>query len=193
MRSLIAATATLIVATAAQPAAAADRDQVQQFFDCAYMPSARIEGTLMDAAMEMPALRLLAEAVIAAGLTDTLSGDERYTLYAPTNEAFARLDGGELDRLLADVDDNGNVVGLRDLLSRHIADGSGFVNDPRRVFANAAAVPSVAGSLIEFHREEAGTAINDAQLASCQPLETDNGTVYLVDRVFIADAATPRG
>lgn len=119
----------------------------------------------------------LASAVTAAGLGDTLAGTGPFTIFAPTNEAFAALEPGLLDSLLADTDL------LSEVLSYHVL--------PEE--ANAAALTpgfrtTVQGGPVAVTRiGEGGTtvALNNLAFVSEADIDADNGVVHAVDAVLL--------
>lgn len=81
--------------------------------------SATANRTIVDLAVVTPGLSTLVTALKAGNLVDTLSGPGPFTVFAPTNEAFAKLPKATLDRLL----DPANVNELRNILTYHAAAG----------------------------------------------------------------------
>lgn len=187
---VIAFLAASAFATLAAPAFADDdrkayRKEVREFFECAFTPPAYYPGTIVQAALDTPALSELAGAVVAAGLDGVLSSEGPFTVYAPINDAFAAIPESVLNGILAVSDDEGNLVGLQAVLTYHVAAGDGFRNDPRRVFRRIAEIDTVQGQSLFFSRDRDGTEINQSNLVSCQPVVTTNGIVYLIDSVLL--------
>ena len=94
-------------------------------------------STIVELAAATPDLSTLVTAVQAAGLVDTLSGPGNFTVFAPTNAAFAALPAGTLDALLADI------PALTDILTYHVS--ADYL--PRRgpAWVSAGRVPTVQG------------------------------------------------
>ena len=77
------------------------------------------EKSIVDIAVEDGRFTTLVAAVEAAGLAGTLSGDGQFTVFAPTDDAFAALPEGTVDSLLEDPDG-----ALKDILLYHVAEGA---------------------------------------------------------------------
>ena len=127
-----------------------------------------------------PALSTLFAAVKAAGLAGTLSGEGDFTVFAPVDEAFAKLPAGTIPTLLKPE----NKDQLAAILLRHVL--------PNRI--NAADIPrgstkvkTVGGEEIEVINNGSGVSIRSSA-GSARVIKTDimtsNGVVHLVDTVF---------
>ena len=189
-RIAFAALAAMALAGISAPAVADDdrydrRQQIRDYFRCAYTPAARFPGTIVEAALATPELEQLANAVVAAGLVDVLNSEGPFTVYAPINSAFENIPAGVLNGILSETDEAGNLVVLQAILTYHVAAGKGWRNDPRRVFSRIAEVDTVQGQSLFFSRDREGTEINQSNLVSCQPVRTTNGIVYLIDSVML--------
>jgi uncharacterized surface protein with fasciclin (FAS1) repeats len=132
---------------------------------------------IVTAAAENPALDVLVAAVESAGLADTLNGAEEITLFAPGNDAFAKLDPAVLDAALADPRGQ-----LTTLLTYHIVPGT-------------VAPEALAGEHTTLHGDKLAVAgsgqdftINDVAKVVCGNVQTDNATVYVIDRVLMPAA-----
>ena len=162
------------------------RAQIKAFFECANTPAAKFPGTIVEAALATPELSALANAVVAAGLVDTLNGPGPFSVYAPINSAFEAIPDEILNGILSVTDEDGNLVGLQAVLTYHVANGKGFKKDPRRVFnTRIAQIRTVQGQQLFFSRDRKGTEINQSNLVSCQPVKATNGIVYLIDSVML--------
>jgi len=162
------------------------RSQIRDYFECAFTPAADFPGTIVEAALATPELTELANAVVAAGLVDVLNGDGDFTVFAPINSAFEAIPAGVLNGIVSETDEDGNPVVLQAVLTYHVAAGSGFRNDPRRVFNNRKSeIDTVQGQSLFLSRDREGTEINQSNLVSCQPVRTTNGIVYLIDSVLL--------
>lgn len=129
------------------------------------------------AASNNPFLTTLASAVQAAGLVETLSGPGPFTIFAPSNEAFAAVPQAELDAILAD-----NEV-LTSILTYHVVAGASLSTAE---LAAAGTVTSVQGGELRFTLDEGGVlVINGGEaVATCSNISTANATVHVVDRVL---------
>lgn len=120
---------------------------------------------IIDIATAAGSFGTLVEVVRAAGLTETLRGDGPFTLFAPTDAAFARLPPGTLESLLANPDK------LAQLLKYHVV--------PGRLDANAVSSMSRLATV----KGEA-LAVSDIRIAGTD-IATANGIIHVVDDVLI--------
>lgn len=130
-------------------------------------------GTIVDFLAGSPQFSTLVTAVQAAGLGETLSGGE-FTVFAPTNEAFAKLPAGTLDAVLADK------AMLTDILTYHAVSGS--------VDAATAKTLSTAtmanGKNVTIRTEGKKLYINDSRVVLYDVMTT-NGIVHVIDSVLL--------
>jgi uncharacterized surface protein with fasciclin (FAS1) repeats len=174
-RSVALAAALLVVA----PAALADGggwqpQQAKEYFRCASTPAVKFNGTIVDAALATPDLKVLADAVVAANLAGTLSGPGPFTVYAPTNAAFAKIPPAVLSAITSDVSL------LTAVLTYHVTPGKA---DPRFVFSTPKEASTVQGQTVFFSRDK-GPQVNQSNV-SCTPVRTTNGVVWLIDSVLL--------
>lgn len=148
------------------------------FFQCLFTDPIRFHGTIVDAALATPELSTLAFAVQAAGLVDVLSGDGNFTVFAPTDDAFAAIPADILSAIVADVDL------LSAVLTYHVLPRAGRRDDPRRVFRRVIEKETVLGQSVFYNRSEDGPQVNQSNV-SCQAVRTDNGTVWFIDSVLL--------
>merc|ERR1712079_430616 len=127
-----------------------------------------------------PALSTLLAAVKAAGLAETLSGEGDFTVFAPTNDAFAKLPKETLDFLLMPE----NKDALAAILLRHVLPNR---IEAAQIPAGSTNVKTVGGEEITVTAGEAGVSItssaNTANVIATD-IQTSNGVVHLVDTVF---------
>jgi uncharacterized surface protein with fasciclin (FAS1) repeats len=126
------------------------------------------------AASNNPLLSTLVTAVGKAGLVDTLNNAEGITVFAPTNDAFAKIDPATLKKVLADKKMltailTAHVVGER-LDAGNVAGEHDSLNPDQPV--------TVAGSGEEF-------TVNGSAKVLCGDVQTANATVYLIDTVLL--------
>ena len=141
---------------------------------CNSTEKVQFDGTIVDAAVATPALGTLVDAVLAAGLEDTLATAENITVYAPTNDAFAALPEGILETVVDDVDI------LTAVLAYHVSPG---LHDPRK-FQSSVRRATLQGQKVFFSRYANEARVNQAAV-SCQGVETDNGLVWIIDSVLL--------
>jgi uncharacterized surface protein with fasciclin (FAS1) repeats len=119
----------------------------------------------------------LVAAVEAADLVETLQSDGPFTVFAPTDEAFAKLPEGTVESLLANPDQ------LREVLLYHVVPGKVMAADV--VSLNSATTAQ--GSEVAINAADGNVRINDA-LVTATDIETSNGVIHVIDTVII-----PRG
>jgi uncharacterized surface protein with fasciclin (FAS1) repeats len=138
----------------------------------------RVPGTIVDIAVATPDLSTLVSAVTAANLVETLQGKGPFTVFAPTNKAFAKLPPDILNYLLSNKDE------LTKVLLYHVASGradlrSAILIKPvktvqgQKVFARV----TVKGS-------SAVLTINNSKVV-LRPIIADNGWIYVIDSVLL--------
>ena len=136
--------------------------------------------TIAGTAAATPALSTLLAAVKAAGLAGTLSGEGDFTVFAPTNDAFAKLPEGTIPTLLKPE----NKDQLAAILLRHVL--------PTRIMAGdiprgTTKVKTVGGEEIEVINNGSGVSIKSSAGTAnviATDIMTSNGVVHLVDTVF---------
>jgi len=125
-------------------------------------------------------LSTLVAAVKAAGLADTLSGAGPFTVFAPTNEAFAALPAGTLDSLLKPE----NKSTLTSILTYHVVSGSVFAKDIK-----AGGVITVNGAKFTVSIDNGSVFITDGKGNKAKIVKTDisatNGVVHVIDAVLL--------
>ncbi|WP_393056085.1 fasciclin domain-containing protein [Streptomyces sp. LN549] len=126
------------------------------------------------AASNNPALSTLVTAVKKAGLVDTLNSAQNITVFAPTNDAFAKVPKADLDKLLADK------AALTKVLTYHVV---GQKLTPKQLEK---------GSFDTLEKSELTTSgsgvtytVNDSSKVVCGNVQTANATVYIVDTVLM--------
>jgi hypothetical protein len=112
--------------------------------------------------------------VVAAGLVETLSGEGPFTVFAPTDAAFAALPAGTLDAVLADIDL------LTAILTYHVVGGTALSTD----LADGQVVTTLNGADVTVTINAEGVFINDAQVVLADLL-ADNGVVHVIDAVLL--------
>jgi uncharacterized surface protein with fasciclin (FAS1) repeats len=128
------------------------------------------------AASKNPVLSTLVTAVQAAGLVDTLNGPGPFTIFAPTNDAFAAIPADQLDAVLADTDL------LTSVLTYHVVAGEQL---DAEALAAAGEVTTVQGGTLDIGG--GGTTVNGAAVV-CSNVTTANATVHIIDTVLMPPA-----
>ncbi len=151
------AVALAVTAAAANVRAAADKD-------------------IVDTAVAAGSFKTLAKALEAADLVKTLKGDGPFTVFAPTDEAFARLPAGTLDMLLRPE----NKAKLQRVLTYHVVPGKVMAADVMKMRSAA----TVSGDTVTIAARNGTVMINGAKV-----LETDiaatNGVIHVIDAVLL--------
>jgi uncharacterized surface protein with fasciclin (FAS1) repeats len=129
-------------------------------------------NTLLDVAKNAGTFATLLKAIEAAGLTETFQGPGPYTLFAPTDEAFAKLPKERLDALLADK------TALAEVLSYHVLPGRVAGKD----VAALTKTTTVSGMDITIDEGKFGTAT-----VGKTDLEASNGVIHAVDTVVFPE------
>ena len=117
----------------------------------------------------------LVAAVQAAGLVETLSGEGPFTVFAPTDEAFAALPEGTLDSLLADPD------ALAEILTYHVVSGKVMAAD----VVGLESATTVQGSDIAIEVVDGGVVLNGSANVVTTDVEGSNGVVHIIDAVIL--------
>ena len=124
----------------------------------------------------------LVAAVQAAGLVETLQGAGPFTVFAPTNEAFAKLPAGLVDKLL--LPENKDV--LVKILTYHVVSGKVMAAD-----VTAGDVPSVEGSTIKVTVDGGTVKLNDSATVVATDVEASNGVIHVIDTVILPPDVDP--
>merc|ERR1712086_377074 len=132
--------------------------------------------TIVDLAAATPDLPTLVTALKAGKLVDTLPGAGPFTVFAPTNEAFAKLPKALLQHLL----DPKNIKELDDVLPYHVAAGSVHAKDLK----NHEKIKTVEGKDVEAFLYKGKVYINDGQVTTAD-VDASNGVVHIIDHVLI--------
>ena len=130
-------------------------------------------------ATEAGSFKTLLTAATAAGLVETLQGDGPFTVFAPTDDAFAALPAGTLDGLLADPE------ALKKVLLYHVV--SGKVTADQVVGLTSA--DSVEGSPIAISVKDGKVYLNDSAQVTATDVMAANGVIHVIDQVILPPAA----
>jgi uncharacterized surface protein with fasciclin (FAS1) repeats len=118
----------------------------------------------------------LVAAVKAAGLVETLQGDGPFTVFAPTDEAFAKLPAGTVDSLLLPE----NKAKLVSILTYHVVAGELLAAD----VVELSSADTVEGQPVSISVNDAGVQINDAHVIATD-IMASNGVIHVIDSVLI--------
>ncbi len=133
---------------------------------------------IVDTAVSAGSFNTLVAAVQAAGLVDTLKGDGPFTVFAPTDEAFAALPEGTVETLLLPE----NKDQLVSILTYHVVPAKVMSGD---IAGKRAKVLTVQGDRLSVNAKN-GVKVNDAKVV--QPdIEASNGVIHVVDAVILPE------
>lgn len=127
---------------------------------------------IVDTAISAGDFNTLATALQAAGLVDTLKGSGPFTVFAPTDAAFAKLPKADLDALLADK------AKLTAVLTYHVVPGVVMSKDVK-----AGSVKTVQGSSLTVSTTD-GVKVDDANVTAVD-ITADNGVIHVIDTVVM--------
>ena len=136
-------------------------------------------NTIVDIAAGNPDFSTLVAAVSAAGLVDALSGEGPFTVFAPTNEAFAALPEGTLDSLLLPE----NKQQLTDILLYHVVPGAVLAAD----VVNLTEAETLLGKNVNIKVDMGSVMINEANVVATDII-ADNGVIHVIDSVILPPA-----
>jgi uncharacterized surface protein with fasciclin (FAS1) repeats len=142
-------------------------------------PDKKEKADIVDLAVSTEALSTLVTAVKAGGLVETLKGDGPFTVFAPTNEAFAALPEGTLESLLKPE----NKDMLVRILTYHVVSGKVKSTD----LSDGMTAATVQGSDVKVMISKKGVMINDAKVTSAD-IMASNGVVHVIDKVIMPPA-----
>lgn len=134
---------------------------------------------IVDTAIAAGSFKTLAMALQAAGLVDTLKGAGPFTVFAPTDEAFAKLPAGTVENLLKPE----NKAKLQAILTYHVV--SGKVPASKVVTMNSAT--TVQGSALRISTKNGTVSVNDATVVKAD-IEASNGIIHVIDSVVLPPA-----
>ena len=129
--------------------------------------------TIVDVAVQAGTFKTLVQAVQAAGLVETLSGEGPFTVFAPTDEAFAQIPQETLQAVLADKEK------LTAILTYHVVPGKLMAADVVR----STQLQTVQGQSITVSTE-GGVRVDDANVVQTD-IEADNGVIHVIDKVIM--------
>jgi uncharacterized surface protein with fasciclin (FAS1) repeats len=163
-----------VVTTEPQPAATQAPQEVE--------PTATPEPAapamdIVDTAVAAGSFNTLVAAVQAAGLVDALKGDGPFTVFAPTDDAFAAIPAETLEALLADPET------LSQILLFHVLPGKVMAES----VADGLSVETLQGAPVTFAVMDGKATINDAAIVATD-IEASNGVIHVIDAVILPPA-----
>ena len=130
---------------------------------------------IVDTAINAGSFETLVAAVKAADLVDTLKGKGPFTLFAPNDDAFAKLPEGTVDKLLNDVPK------LKKILTYHVVSGKVMAANVSKMKS----AKTVEGSEVKINASK-GVKVNDATVSKAD-VKADNGVIHIIDTVLMPE------
>ena len=169
--------------TTAKPAAGGDAMMKPVGAACSAVPATgagSFDGMSKEpvatAASNNPLLSTLVTAVKAAGLVDTLNGPGPFTVFAPTNDAFAKIPKADLDKLLADP-----KGALTKVLTLHVVAGKVDAD----ALLKAGTAKTLNGADIKAAKVGDAIKVNGTSAVICGNVQVGNGIVHIIDTVLL--------
>ncbi len=136
--------------------------------------------SIVDIAVADGRFETLVAALQAAGLAETLAGEGSFTVFAPTDDAFAKLPEGTVEALLEDI------PALTDILLYHVVDGKVMAED----VVTLESAQTLQGEAVSIKVEDGMVYINDAQVIITD-IMASNGVIHVIDTVLLPPAEEP--
>jgi uncharacterized surface protein with fasciclin (FAS1) repeats len=135
--------------------------------------SNKMKADIVDTAVQAGSFDTLVTAVKAAGLVDVLKGDGPFTVFAPTDEAFAQVPEDQLQALLADKE------ALTKVLTYHVVPGKVMSSE----VAKLSSAKTVQGQSVRIDTSS-GVKVDGANVVKAD-IETSNGVIHVIDKVIL--------
>jgi uncharacterized surface protein with fasciclin (FAS1) repeats len=137
------------------------------------------DRNIVETAVAAGSFTTLAKALQAAGLVDTLTGKGPFTVFAPTDEAFAKLPEGTLEELLKPE----NKAKLVAILTYHVVPGKVMASD----VVSLTSAKTVNGQELSITVKDGGVMIDNAHVVKTD-IATSNGVIHVIDTVLLPAA-----
>lgn len=134
------------------------------------------EKDIVDTAVSAGSFKTLAAALQAADLVTTLKGAGPFTVFAPTDEAFAKLPAGTVENLLKPE----NKAKLRRLLTYHVVSGKVMASDVVKLRSAKA----VSGDTVKIATRDGGVTVDQANVVKTD-IGASNGVIHVLDAVIM--------
>jgi uncharacterized surface protein with fasciclin (FAS1) repeats len=157
------------------------KNGVVHVIDAVLLPSVPAPTTVVDIIVNSAAHTILETAVIAAELDDDLSGAGPFTVFAPTDSAFAALPEGTVEALLEDPTGD-----LAQILLYHVAGAKAFSGD----LSDGQMIMTLNGAEVTVTINDDGIFINNA-MVTVADIEAGNGVVHVIDAVLLPPTPEP--
>jgi len=133
---------------------------------------------IVDTAVAAGSFKTLAAALTAAGLVDTLKGEGPFTVFAPTDEAFAKLPAGTVESLLKPE----NKEQLTNILTYHVVAGKVMAADVVKLTS----ATTVNGADVAISVADGTVSVNGATVTATD-IAASNGVIHVIDTVLIPE------
>jgi uncharacterized surface protein with fasciclin (FAS1) repeats len=140
------------------------------------MQARAAEKDIVDTAVAAGQFKTLASALQAAGLVDTLKGDGPFTVFAPTDEAFAKLPAGTVENLLKPENKDQLVA----ILTYHVVPGKVEAADVVKLDE----AKTVNGKMVDIEVKGDTAMVNDAKVTKTD-IAASNGVIHVIDTVIL--------
>jgi uncharacterized surface protein with fasciclin (FAS1) repeats len=137
------------------------------------------ENDIMETAVAAGSFQTLVAAVKAAGLVETLRGEGPFTVFAPTDEAFAKLPAGTVESLL-EPENRDKLVAI---LTYHVVPGRLMASD----VVGSEYLKTIQGQRIKVSTKEGKAMVDDAVILKTD-IGTSNGVIHVIDSVILPEA-----
>ena len=131
---------------------------------------------IVETAIAAGSFKTLAQALTVAGLVPTLKGQGPFTVFAPSDEAFAKLPAGTVEDLVKEE----NLDTLRNILSYHVVAG----RLPAAEVLKLESAMTISGKEIAISMQDGRAMANQAQIIKTD-IESSNGIIHVIDNVLL--------
>ena len=132
---------------------------------------------IVDTAASAGSFNTLIAAIEAAGLAETLKGPGPFTVFAPTDEAFAKLPAGTVETLLKPE----NKEKLVQILTYHVVPGKVMSGD---VAGKSTEAKTVEGTMLQVDAKDGAVMVDEARVVQAD-IAADNGVIHVIDTVVM--------
>jgi uncharacterized surface protein with fasciclin (FAS1) repeats len=140
------------------------------------VPTRAADKDIVDTAVAAGSFKTLAAALQAAGLVDTLKGKGPFTVFAPTDAAFAKLPAGTVDNLLKPE----NKAKLVSILTYHVVSGNVAAAEVTKMKT----AKTVQGASVKISAADGKVMIDDSTVAKAD-IAASNGVIHVIDTVLM--------
>ena len=132
---------------------------------------------IVDTAASAGSFKTVVAAIEAAGLAETLKGTGPFTVFAPTDEAFAKLPAGTVETLLKPE----NKDKLVQILTYHVVPGKVMSGD---VAGKSTEAKTVEGTMLQVNARDGAVMVDEARVVQAD-IAADNGVIHVIDTVVM--------